>query len=115
MNSTKIEMPHPTQTPVPLETIHPFRNACLDLRRSIHRMSRSPAKERLLFYMDSLISIDLCSYVEEAKNLIEHIGSIMNRTSIKPSIERQFLYLNDTFLTICNRAAKIVHFRREHP
>ncbi|MCE3237381.1 MAG: hypothetical protein K0R24_362 [Gammaproteobacteria bacterium] len=116
MNPTKIEIPRHAQTPVPLETIDQFKNACLDLRRSIHEMSDSSAKEMLLFYMDSLISLDIFSYEEEAKNSIERMRSILERTSVKLSLERQFVYLDDAFLTICkgSMSVKMAHFRRKH-
>jgi hypothetical protein len=93
-----------------------LKNACLDLRRSIHEMPHSSVKAMLLFYMDSLISLDVGSYAEEAKNHLEQICSIMDRAFFKPSLERQFIYLNDFFLTACkaNMTVKMAHFKREH-
>ncbi|MCE3238873.1 MAG: hypothetical protein K0R24_1854 [Gammaproteobacteria bacterium] len=116
MNATKIGLTNHTQLPVPLETLYQFKNACLDLRRAIHEMSNSPAKEMLLLYIDALTSLDICSYVEDAKNSIEQMRSIMDRAFVKPSVERQFIYLNDAFLTICKRnmTTKMARFRREH-
>jgi hypothetical protein len=116
MNPIKVEAPRPIQTPAPLETMNQFKNACLDLRCSIYEMPDSSVKAMLLFYMDSLISFDVCSYAEEAKNNLEQICSIMERVFVKPGLERQFIYLNDVFLTICKgrMTTKMVYFRREH-
>ncbi len=116
MNPIKVEIPRPTQTPVPLETMDQFKNACLDLRRSIHEMSDSSVKAMLLFYMDALISLDISSYAEEARNYLEQICSILDRAFVKPCLERQFIYLNDVFLTICkgHMTTKMAYFRREH-
>jgi hypothetical protein len=116
MNPIKVEVPRPIQTPVPLKTMDQFKQACLDLRRSIHAMRDSSVKAMLLFYMDSLISLDMGSYAEEARNNLEQIGSIIDRAFVKPNVDRQFIYLNDIFLTICkgHRTTKMAYFRRKH-
>ncbi|MCD6039333.1 MAG: hypothetical protein K0S27_733 [Gammaproteobacteria bacterium] len=116
MNATKIALPNHTPISVSHKTLYEFKNACFDLRRSIQKMAHSSVKERLLFYIDVLASLDICFYVEEAKNSIEQIGSIMDRAFVSPNLERQFIYLKDAFLTICKRniPTKMVCFRRGH-
>ncbi len=116
MNPIKVETPRPIQMPALLEPMSQFKNACLDLRRSIYEMPDSSVKAMLLFYMDSLISLDVCSYAEETKNNLEQLCSIMERVFVKPGLERQLIYLNDVFLTICkgHMTTKMAYFKREH-
>lgn len=94
----------PIKQPVVLENLHQLENACLHLRRAIVNLSISPVKKILLLCIDSLIDIDICSYLEEVKNKIKMMRSIVCRISVTSNMECQLIYLNDVFLEIYKKS-----------
>ncbi|MCE3239041.1 MAG: hypothetical protein K0R24_2022 [Gammaproteobacteria bacterium] len=91
-----------------LENLYQLENACLDLRRSIVNLPAASVKKRLLFYIDSLIEIDIYFYLEGIKNKIEVMRFIAHRVSIKSSIEHRLISLKDAFLIIYEKMNYVI-------
>ena len=116
MNTTKTALISNTIQLLLTRDLYQFKNTCLDLRRLIVEMPASSAKEKLLFYIDACIHIDTYFCLEDVKNNIEQMRSIIYRVSVVSRIERYLLYLNDIFITIYrkNSPAKTARFKREY-
>jgi len=89
--------------PVPLEEQSTFaeypllEGACLYFRRSIISLPASVSKERLLFYLDRLMEMDIATDLEGARNLIETLNSIAEGCTLNSDVRHHLAYLNDCF------------------
>lgn|GEM_PF-6592704 len=81
-------------------TILKFKGACLYLRRSIFKLSASTAKERLLFYIDNLINLDIVSRLDDAQAMITTMCSMVKNINITHETRHHLAYLNDICIAL---------------
>ncbi len=74
-----------------------FIDACFLLRRSLVNLAASPAKERLLFYLDKLISMDVLFSMAGIDNILHIMCFLVEQKDVTTEVRHQVLYVSELF------------------
>ncbi len=84
-----------------------FTDACFLLRRSIVNAESFPTKERLLFYIDKLIGMDILFSLTGVENILYIMGSLVEQKEVTMEVRHQVIYVSELLERIFDLVEKM--------